>query len=68
MAIGDDAVNAGMPVLTGSEQADDIDLYINETRDIIARRTQRTSPNLDIWVQGAAPAHAPGRIWIKVNP
>ncbi len=67
MAIGDDALNAGMPVLTGTERADDIDLYINQTRDIIAQRTQRTSPNLDIWVQTTAPAHAPGRIWIKVN-
>lgn len=67
MATGDDAIAAGMPVLTGQEQADDIDLYINETRDFIAQRTQRTSPNLDIWVQTTAPAHAPGRIWIKVN-
>jgi len=44
MAIGDDAIAAGMSVLNGTEQADDIDLYINETRDFIAQRTSEVVP------------------------
>jgi hypothetical protein len=46
MPIGDDAVAAGMPILDGSEQADDIDLHINETRDLIAQRTNAVTPVL----------------------
>ncbi|WP_156122571.1 hypothetical protein [Microbacterium hominis] len=37
MAIGDDAVAAGFPVLTGNEQASTIDTEINKSRDLIAQ-------------------------------
>ncbi|MCR2785441.1 MULTISPECIES: hypothetical protein [unclassified Microbacterium] len=68
MAIGDDAVAAGMAAMTGGEDADTLDTEMNKTRDYIAQRTKRTSPNLDFWVQSAAPAHADYRVWIKVMP
>jgi hypothetical protein len=38
---------------------------INKTRDYIAQRAKRTGPQIDIYVQPTAPAHAAGRIWIK---
>jgi hypothetical protein len=44
MPVGDDAVAAGMTILDGSEQADDIDLEINRTRDYIAQRTSAVQP------------------------
>lgn len=45
MAIGDDAIVAGMSVVDGSTtQADDIDLEINRTRDYIAQRTNAVTP------------------------
>lgn len=37
MAIGDDAVLAGMDIVTGSELANTIDTEINKTRDYIAQ-------------------------------
>ncbi len=40
MAIGDDAVAAGMSVLTGTEPANTLDTEINRTRDYIAQRVQ----------------------------
>ena len=43
MAVGDAAVGAGYPILTGSERANTIDTEINRTRDIIAQ--------LKAWVQ-----------------
>jgi hypothetical protein len=44
MPIGDDALAAGMTILDGSEQADDIDVYINETRDFIAQHAGGVAP------------------------
>ena len=45
MAIGDDALAAGMTLVDGSTvQADDIDLEINRTRDYIAQRTSAVVP------------------------
>lgn len=44
MAIGDDAVAAGMSIMTGSELANTIDTEINRTRDEIARRTSTVMP------------------------
>lgn len=44
MPIGDDALAAGMTILDGSEDANDIDTYINETRDFIAQRTYAIQP------------------------
>jgi hypothetical protein len=44
MPTGDDALAAGMTILDGSEQADDIDLYINETRDFIAQHAGGVAP------------------------
>jgi hypothetical protein len=39
MAIGDDAIAAGMDVVLGTELASTIDTEINLTRDYIAQRT-----------------------------
>lgn len=44
MAIGDDALAAGMDILTGSEPANTLDTEINITRDEIARRTNEVTP------------------------
>lgn len=45
MAIGDDALAAGMSLVDGATvQADDIDLEINRTRDYIAQRTNAITP------------------------
>ena len=41
MAIGDDATAAGIPIMTGNEQANTLDTEINFTRDEIARRGRR---------------------------
>lgn len=37
MAIGDDAVAAGYPILTGSEPANTLDTEENRTRDFVAQ-------------------------------
>lgn len=42
MAIGDDAVSAGIELVPGSAPASDIDLWINKLADEIARRTMET--------------------------
>lgn len=46
MAIGDDALAAGMPLVNGNaaNSAPAIDDYINETRDLIAQRTSTVTP------------------------
>lgn len=58
MPIGDDALAAGFPIMSGNEQANTIETEINETRDIIARRVRvsNTAPttNLkihDLWAK-----------------
>jgi hypothetical protein len=37
MAVGDDAVNAGFPILDGSEEVEEGYIEINRTRDFIAQ-------------------------------
>jgi hypothetical protein len=64
-AVGDDAVAAGMAKVAGGGAVRDGDDEINLTRDYIAQRAKRTGPQIDIWVQPTAPAHAVGRVWIK---
>ena len=44
MAIGDDALAAGIPIMTGSELANTLDTEMNKTRDEIARRTSTVMP------------------------
>lgn len=44
MAIGDDAIAAGIPIMTGTEQANTLDTEMNLTRDEIARRTRDVMP------------------------
>lgn len=44
MATGDDAANAGMAVLNGTEPANTLDTEINLTRDYIAQRTADVVP------------------------
>lgn len=44
MATGDDAVAAGMAVMTGSELANTLDTEMNLTRDYIAQRTRTVTP------------------------
>lgn len=44
MAIGDDALAAGIPIMTGSEPANTLDTEMNKTRDEIARRTSTVLP------------------------
>lgn len=44
MATGDDAVAAGMAILTGNELANTIDTEVNKTRDYIAQRTSAVTP------------------------
>lgn len=44
MATGDDALAAGIPIMTGSELANTLDTEINKTRDEIARRTSTVLP------------------------
>lgn len=67
MAIGDDAVAAGMTLVTGTSPAASLDTFDNETRDYIARYAKRTGLLIDIWVQATAPAHKVGRVWIKTS-
>lgn len=64
-AAGDDAAAAGMAIVAGNAPVRDGENEINLTRDYIAQRAKRTGPQIDIWVQPTAPAHAVGRIWIK---
>jgi len=44
MATGDDALAAGIPVMTGTEPANTLDTEINLTRDVIAQRTNAVTP------------------------
>lgn len=44
MPAGDDAAAAGMDLVPGSTQADEIDTEINKTRDYIAQRTSAITP------------------------
>ena len=44
MATGDDALAAGMDIMTGSEQANTLDTEMNLTRDYIAQRTSAVTP------------------------
>lgn len=46
MAIGDDALAAGMDILTGNELANTLDTEENKTRDYIAQRTSAVTPVL----------------------
>lgn len=64
MAIGDDAVAAGMTLVIGTQAASDLDTFENQTRDYVAQYAKRTGVLIDIWVQSAAPAHKSGRVWI----
>jgi len=66
-AIGDDAINAGMAVVPSGDPVRNGEDEINLTRDYIAQRAKRTGPQIDIWVQPTAPAHAAGRVWIKTT-
>lgn len=66
MAVGDDAVAAGMALVAGTSMANTLDTEDNLTRDYVARYAKRNADNLiDIWVQPTAPAHKAGRVWIK---
>lgn len=58
MAIGDDALAAGFPILSGNEAANTIDTEINKTRDILARkiRVSNTAPTTNLAV---------GDLWAK---
>lgn len=44
MAIGDDAIAAGMAIVAGTAQANTIDTEINRSRDYIAQRTSAVTP------------------------
>lgn len=44
MATGDDALAAGMAVMTGNEPANTLDTEVNKTRDYIAQRTNAVQP------------------------
>lgn len=44
MATGDDALAAGMDIMTGSEPANTLDTEVNLTRDYIAQRTSTVTP------------------------
>lgn len=44
MATGDDALAAGMQIMTGTEPANTIDTEMNLTRDFIAQRTNSVTP------------------------
>ena len=66
-AIGDDAAAAGMDLVPATAPVTGGDDEINKTRDYIAQRAKRTSPTIDIYVQATAPAHSPGRVWIKTG-
>lgn len=44
MAIGDDALAAGMQILSGNEMANTLDTEINRSRDYIAQRTNAVTP------------------------
>ena len=67
MATGDDAAAAGMAVVAGTGKVKEGYIEINKTRDYVAQRAKRSGPNIDIYVQPTAPAHAVGRIWIKTS-
>lgn len=44
MATGDDALAAGMAIMSGTEQANTLDTEINLTRDYVAQRTSAVTP------------------------
>lgn len=44
MAVGDDALAAGMAIMSGSELANTLDTEMNKTRDYIAQRTSAVTP------------------------
>lgn len=44
MAIGDDALAAGMEIMTGQEPANTLDDEVNKTRDYVAQRTSAVTP------------------------
>jgi hypothetical protein len=53
VAIGDDAVSAGIDLTPGNGQASDIDLYINRLADEVARRTKFTSGSTALAIRQA---------------
>jgi hypothetical protein len=44
MSVGDDALAAGFPIMTGNEEASTLDTEVNLTRDLIAQRTSAVTP------------------------
>ena len=44
MAVGDEALAAGMAIMSGSELANTLDTEMNKTRDYIAQRTNAVAP------------------------
>lgn len=65
MAIGDDAAAAGLPVVPGTDPVREGAGQITISRDLLAQYAKRDGPLIDIHQQPTAPAHAPGRIWVK---
>ena len=59
--IGDDATAAGIPIMTGNEQANSLDTEINRTRDEIARRGRRAVTPITEGGTGATTASAAPR-------
>ena len=58
MAIGDDALAAGMQVVPGTTLSKDIDTEINRTRDYIAQNAGTVRPIAKGGTGGATPAAA----------
>ena len=67
MANGDTAAAAGMAVVPSTAQRSLGYDEINKSRDYVANYAKRTGPQIDIWVQAAAPTHKAGRVWIKTT-
>jgi hypothetical protein len=79
MAIGDDALAAGMDLVLGSELANTLDTIENQTRDYIAQRTYPVQPiekggtaattaaaaRINLGLADVSVANAPGTIPIR---
>ncbi|MGN7968025.1 hypothetical protein [Microbacterium sp. 22296] len=69
MAIGDDAAAEGLPIVPQTGEDGKVKYggrEINNTRDIIARRTKRSAPNIAIHVGASAPANpVVGHLWFE---
>lgn len=67
MANGDLAASKGIPAIPGTADRGQGFDAINRGSDLLVTWATRHGPEIEIWVQPTAPAHAAGRVWIKTT-